>query len=166
MRDEVAVRQASVTDREELEILLDRYLAELSQYRENAAGATSAAEYPYFELYWSNADRFPFAIRVNETVVGFALIRRLKENSVVVFQVAEFFVFPGCRRRGIGSMAIASIWKQLPGSWELQVIRGNDSAFRFWRDCVSRHAKTWTVEPILATDGRRHFFHFEIPKAE
>jgi predicted acetyltransferase len=154
----IEVRVAGESERLEIERMLDRYLIELSQHREIPAGAARAAEYPFLTYYWSERDRFPFTVWFNYELVGFALVRRCDG----VFQFAEFFIESKHRRSGIGGRAVASIFKEFPGLWELQVMSGNASGLRFWQRCISAHATNWNVEQIAAPDGLRHFFHFEI----
>jgi predicted acetyltransferase len=148
---------ARESERPAIESLLERYLIELSQHREVAVGATRAVEYPYLKDYWSDRDRFPFTVWSNNELVGFILVR-----GGSVFQIAEFFIEPNHRRHGIGSRAVASIFREFPGRWELQVMTGNESGLRFWEKCIHTHARSWNVEQIVAADGRRQFFHFEI----
>jgi hypothetical protein len=55
----VEVRQAAVEEQNQIEELLDDYLAESSEHRETCVGATSAADYRYLKDYWSDSSRFP-----------------------------------------------------------------------------------------------------------
>ena len=160
----VEVREAGEAERSRIEELLDDYLAELNHHREICVGATSVAEYRYLKDYWSDNNRFPFTLWANSGLVGFALVRRIEEEQPATFQIAEFFIKPRYRRCGIGRAAVIDIWERFPGRWELQVMNLNDSAVRFWERCISQQAKNWTVEEIVAPDGRRQFFHFEFAK--
>jgi predicted acetyltransferase len=158
----VEVRQAGETEQGQIEELLSDYLAELSQHREICVGATSAAEYRYLKDYWSDSSRFPFTLWANSELAGFAFVRRTEEDQEPVFQVAEFFVKRKYRRSGIGRAAVTNIWQRFPGQWELQVMNRNASAVQFWERCISQQAKSWKVEEIVAPDGRRQFFRFEV----
>jgi len=158
----VEVRRAGEAEQSRIEELLDDYLAELSRHREVCVGATTAAEYPYLKDYWSDNGRFPFTLWANGELAGFAFIRRVEDSETPVFQVAEVFVKPTFRRRGIGRAAAIQILQKFSGPWELQVMSRNHSAMRFWEKCIRQQAKTWKVEEIVAPDGRRKFFHFEI----
>jgi predicted acetyltransferase len=158
----VELRTASAADRPAIRELFDSYLRELAQFREVAVGATRASEYPYFDRYWSDPDRVPFAIWSNGKLAGFALVRRLGGADGEVMQLAEFFVRPEERRIGIGRQGVTALWTQLPGRWELQVMEGNLPAVSFWRRCVGAQARNWRVEEIQAADGRRLYFHLEV----
>jgi predicted acetyltransferase len=121
-----------------LETLMDDYLGELSKHREKPVGAVNAASYPYLPLYWSEQDRLPFFIRWEQSLVGFALIRRVRSEHGEKLQVAEFYVTPEERRHGIGSAAAYALWKRFPGNWELQVHKGNQGAMAFWKSCIGK----------------------------
>jgi predicted acetyltransferase len=142
--------------------LLDQYLRELSHFRQFAVGATNAAEYPYLQSYWSEPDRFPFTVWSNHELAGFAPIRRISDEHGGVMQLAEFFIQPQYRRQGIGHTAAVALWKQFPGRWELQVMKDNRPAIEFWRNCIHAQAQVWHVDEIIADDGPRLFFHFEV----
>ena len=161
-RKPVELRKASKDEGPLLRELLDQYLRELSEHREFAVGARSASEYSYFELYWSEPGRFPLGIWSGDKLLGFALIRRVHDAQSELMQVAEYYVRPEHRRVGVGRNAIAEVWRQYRGPWELQVMKGNVAAVNFWQKCISSYAHQWRVEEIQAGDGRRLFFHFEV----
>ena len=73
--------------------LLSAYLGEL--------GVRSA--YRYLPLYWQEPERFPYVIVAARKIVGFALVRQV--GSAAQFEMAEFYVVPRQRRRGIGRSA-------------------------------------------------------------
>lgn len=148
----VAVAKAAAHDRPVIEALLDAYLAELSSHRDNPIGATDAASYRYLDLYWSAANRHPFLIRADDHVVGFVLAY---EPSAACKHLAEFYIAPRWRRLGIGRSAVALLWSQLPGAWELQVHAANQTAARFWTCCVSSLAEDANTTETTAADGRR-----------
>jgi predicted acetyltransferase len=157
----VEVRQAAKEEQNQIEALLNDYLAELSQHREICVGATSAAEYRYLRGYWSDSSRFPFTLWTNGGLAGFAFVRRTEEDQKPVFQVAEFFVKPKYRRCGVGRAAVTNIWHRFPGWWELQVMNRNDSAIQLGT-MHQPASEALEVEEIVAPDGRRKFFHFEV----
>ena len=132
----VEVRQAG-EEQNQIEELLNDYLAELSQHREICVGATSAAEYRYLKDYWSDSSRFPFTLWANSELVGFAFVRRTEDDQAPVFQVAEFFVKPKYRRCGIGRAAATNIWQRFPGRWELQVMSRMTPLCSFGNDALA-----------------------------
>src|SRR5947209_14625718 len=111
----VEIRQATKAEQAQIEELLNDYLAELSEHRDACVGATCAAEYRYLKDYWSDSNRFPFTLWANTELAGFAFVCRTKQDQQPVFQLAEFFVKPKYRRRGIGMAAVTNIWRRFPG---------------------------------------------------
>jgi predicted acetyltransferase len=76
------------------------YLAELSRY-----GEVNAA-YPHFDAYWSEDDRWPYLIEVDDQLAGFALVNKWSpSHQGTDFAVAEFYILPDFRNAGIGGRA-------------------------------------------------------------
>jgi predicted acetyltransferase len=61
-------------------------------------------------------------------------------GDVAVFDVAEFFVVRGVRRRGIGRAAACELFRSFPGRWEVRVAEFNVTAQRFWRSVIEQFA--------------------------
>ena len=90
----------------------------------------SLTVYPQLSLYWEDADRFPYLIRVSGTDVGFALVRRHVTSGF--HEMAEFYVAPEHRRRGCGREAARALFARHPGWWHLQILDRNAGARAFW----------------------------------
>src|SRR5262249_44872695 len=142
---------------------VDAYFSEVAGFRELAVGPTSAADYRYLPLYWSEAARHPFFVRAGDAVVGFALVRHVAKPSPFS-ELAEFFIERTSRRAGIGRRAARAVWEMFPGPWELQVAVANDPAALFWRSCIDEEAAAGTVsrEEFVGEDGRRIRYRFAI----
>lgn len=154
-------------DRNVLEKLLDEYLGELSKHREAPYGATDSSSYTYLPLYWIENDRYPFLVSWEKRVVGFALIRRVFSEQQEVMQVAEFFIHPDNRRKGIGKAVVKELWRLYPGKWELQVHKRNLGAVEFWTSCIKKVASSsCIIDEVTHNDGRRLFFRFSIQSSE
>jgi predicted acetyltransferase len=161
----VDLGRARLGDRRILAALLDDYLHELADHREAAVGATDSRSYPYLDAYFSEPGRHPLLIRREGKVVGFALVRG-PASTGRVWEVAEFYVTPASRRVGIGREAVAAIWRQFPGAWELQVHARNTAALRFWTSCIEASSQeTPQVTVVEAPDGKRFQFNFRVGQA-
>lgn len=53
------------------------------------------------------------------------------------FDVAEFFVLPGHRRRGAGRELAHALFAAHPGSWQVRQIEGAHRAVAFWRSVIA-----------------------------
>jgi predicted acetyltransferase len=117
----------------ELSALLQDYQTELAGY----SGEAPESRYPYFDLYWQEPARHPFFILNNGRVAGFVLVRRLVEGpNPAAHSVAEFYVLPAYRHRGIGREAAWQAFRMFPGRWHVAQEAGNTPAQLFWQRVV------------------------------
>jgi predicted acetyltransferase len=102
-------------------------------------GADGRFGYGNLPLYWSDPDRRPFLVRMNGKLVGLVFVRRGQNvsDNETVWDMAEFFVLRGYRRRGIGTNVAHEVWKHLPGRWEVRVMESNVPARLFWARAIS-----------------------------
>jgi predicted acetyltransferase len=141
---------------------VDTYFSEVAQFREIAVGPTSAADYRYLPLYWTEAGRHPLFVRAGADVVGFALVRQVTQHDPFS-ELAEFFIQRSSRRAGIGRLAANAVWQRFPGPWQLQVALANAPATMFWRSCIEEAAAgTFSCEQFMGDDGRRLRYRFTI----
>lgn len=124
--------------------LLELYIHDLSgAFPGIQLGADGRFGYSKLALYWSEPDRhFPFLIRLDSRVVGFALATRGSPASddPTVFDVAEFFVIRRHRRSGVGRQAAMLLWRRLPGNWIVRASEGVSGAVPFWRSVAAEFA--------------------------
>ena len=116
-----------------LTICLDEFAA-IEGIPPRPRNADGHAAYRWFDDYWSDAARTPLAIWVGDDLAGFCLLRDVDTH----WQVAEFFVAPRHRRRGIGSTAVSAIkhFCRACGEHahlEASTLSSNVSALSFWR---------------------------------
>jgi predicted acetyltransferase len=144
----VALVRASETDRSVLENLLHLYVHDFSEILGMTPSEEGRFEYPSLPLYWSESGRTAYFIRSKSNLAGFALVSRGSRISgdPEVFDLAEFFVVRGVRRRGVGRTAAHELFRSVPGIWEVRVNEVNVPAQHFWRRVVD-----------LYTDGQFHF---------
>ncbi|MEO8605357.1 MAG: GNAT family N-acetyltransferase [bacterium] len=131
--------QATVADRQRLENLLELYAHDFSEIVGGAPDATGRFGYPGLDAYWREPGRVPYLLRADGKLAGFALIARGSQVSgdAAVFDVAEFFVVRGLRRRGVGLAAAHAVFASAAGEWEVRVMRRNAAAQPFWERAVA-----------------------------
>ncbi|HEV7220531.1 MAG TPA: GNAT family N-acetyltransferase [Terriglobales bacterium] len=85
--------------------LLELYAHDFSEFHDVAIGADGRFGYEPLRLYWSEPGRYPFLVWVDGKLAGFVLVKRGSEfsGSEDIWDMAEFFVLRGYRRRGIGT---------------------------------------------------------------
>lgn len=142
-------------------------LMELYNYEFSAFSNDDISEYGYYgydhiDDYWNEEGRFPYLIRVNGKIAGFALIcphcDYRKEADARCF--GEFFVMLKYRRMGVGKHVAAQLFDLHRGLWEVCFWKNNTAAGRFWKKVIEEytngHYQTCGTE-----DNRNCGFTFE-----
>ena len=97
---------------------------------------------------WWTDGHYPFFIRSDENLCGFALVRRGSKftGAMDVMDVAEFFVVRGARGKRVGAAVAHALFTAFPGGWEIRVRQSNAAALKFW----SRAAEEWVGRPVAS----------------
>jgi predicted acetyltransferase len=136
----VEVIPAPPGDRQQLAGLLDSYAREFSLFHPVEFEEDGTFVYRQLPAYWREPGRFPFFIRVDGGLAGFAFVARVDSPSSgePVFDLAEFYVSPPFRRQGAGTAAAHILWKRFPARWQVRVLQANQPGIRFWQNAVTR----------------------------
>ena len=119
--------------------LLELYVHDFSEFHQIELGDDARFGYPDLLLYWSESTRHPFLINIDGKLAGLAFVRKGSRVSgdQNVWDMAEFFVLRGYRRRGTGTRIAHEVWRRFPGQWEVRVMQANVSAHQFWQQAIS-----------------------------
>jgi predicted acetyltransferase len=119
--------------------LLELYAHDFSEFYDIEIGPDGRFGYSSLPLYWSERGRHAFLVWVDGKLAGFVLVKRGSDLSgnEAVWDMAEFFVLRGYRRRGIGTQTAHTVWRRFPGAWEVRVMQSNASAQRFWERAIA-----------------------------
>jgi predicted acetyltransferase len=119
--------------------LLELYAYDFSEFLDIELNADGRFGYKRLPLYWTEPNRHPFLVRMDQRLAGLVLVKQGSEISGndTVWDMAEFFVLRAYRRRGIGTEIAHQIWKRFPGLWEVRVIEQNRRALPFWEQAIS-----------------------------
>ncbi len=130
--------------------LLQLYAHDFSEFHDVDLSEDGRFVYTRLPLYWSEPDHHPFLVRIDRKLGGFVLVKKGSEltDNKMVWDIAEFFVIRGYRRRGIGNRVAREIWTRFPGPWEIRVMQSNLVAYRFWLGAISRFTGA-EVHPVL-----------------
>jgi predicted acetyltransferase len=122
--------------------LFELYAHDFSEFHAIEPGPDGRFGYPDLPLYWSDPGRRPFLMKIGGMLAGFVLVQRISQTSEskAVWDMAEFFVLRGYRRRGVGREAAHSVWRRFPGPWQVRVMRANQAARSFWRRAIAEFA--------------------------
>jgi len=135
--------------------LLQLYAHDFSEFHDVELDAAGRFHYAPLSLYWSDPGRHPFLVKLHGKPAGFVLVK--KESSV--WDMAEFFVVRGCRRRGLGTAIAHNVWRRFPGPWEVRVIETNHAALQFWERAISEFSGA-PIKPTCLEKGGRLWQRF------
>ena len=156
-RSGLALEVARADEAPVLANLLELYCHELSDVFGLDIGADGRFGYPRLPLYFGEPGRFPFLIRLDGRLAGFALatVGSPASDDPQAMDVAEFFVLRRHRKTGVGGRAAVRLWNGFPGrTWTVRVSTGNASALSFWTGAVGAYARDGFREATLA--GQPH----------
>ena len=82
---------------------------------------------------------YPFIIRVDGVLAGFAMIRRLGAGEPPTYEVGEFFVLRRFRRHGVGKTVAQRLFDRFRGNWVVKQMYDNTPARDFWHRTIDEY---------------------------
>lgn len=143
----ISLRDArtSVEARRWMESVFPDYLESLMSASMNTGKFPVRGEFgerePDMLARWFNDDSStPLVFMKEGQPIGFAVIGKPTpmQRAQLDFRMAEFFVVPAQRRRGIGSEAVQLIFRRFAGRWEIIENASNRDSIAFWRAVVRK----------------------------
>lgn len=104
----------------------------------------------------SNWRGFPFLIRIDGHLAGFALVKRVSD-APPTFDMGEFFIGRQYRRKGIGQRVAVQLFDTFVGCWEVREMPANNPAQAFWRRIITDYTGgvfTESREAFVDYDGK------------
>lgn len=145
---EIEVFLASVDEKPILRNLMQLYLYEFSTIdNEDVDNDTGLFSFPYLDRYWIEPERYPFIVRVDGNLAGFALLRKgscfpnTEDQIETGMIVAEFFVMRKYRRTGVGTKLAIDLFNRFPGRWEVAQVAENHRGQIFWRSVIGEYCQ-------------------------
>lgn len=111
----------------------------------------------YIDLYWKESKRFPYILKCDGKIGGFALVRFNEEGY---YEIAEFFVLNKYRKLGAGTFMAKKMFNLFHGKWEIRILLKNKRAQDFWRKVVTDVTNS-DFEEKLIRNNSRYAFYFE-----
>ncbi|MBD0326151.1 MAG: GNAT family N-acetyltransferase [Pyrinomonadaceae bacterium] len=159
---QVEIEAATREQQPVLANLLELYTHDFSEILDVQLGADGRFGYADLPLYWQEHNRHPFLIKADGQLAGFALVRQgsLVSGDNDVWDISEFFILRGYRKRGIGMQAVHHVWRKFPGAWEVRVMDKNAGAREFWSHAIARFMGA-VVVPTFYEPKRWNVFSFD-----
>lgn len=138
----IEVVKVDVGEKEVLRNLMEKYDYEFSQYDYRDVNKLGLYGYAYFDCYWTEKGRYPFFIKVDGQLAGFAMIGNYMEVfKEAKYNMAEFFVMYKYRKHGVGSYVARQLFDMFPGMWELKRHPKNLSSVTFWDRVIEDYTR-------------------------
>lgn len=114
---------------EEMRQIFYNYLIELSQFDPDIKFDNNGTPiYKWFDCYWTDNERFPIYLIIDDVVAGLAMIRIMGNLS----DIAEFYVKPEFRKDGNAIWFATEIAKLFEGEITFATRFTNPRAIKFW----------------------------------
>jgi predicted acetyltransferase len=146
----VQLQHALIDEMDVVANLMQLYSHDLSSYQ--PAPVDDNGLYglgPYFDVYWSEEGRYPFLIRADDQLAGFAFVRKLDATT---YAIAEFFIMRRFRRSGVGTEVARELFDKFRGRWEVAQMEKNLPAQHFWRTIIADYTSGDFSEAWSDTD--------------
>ena len=133
-----------IVKKEESDILyrlLQYSLFEESETDLNEMNDEALFEYKYFDLYFTDNDRYAFFIKEYDTnkILGFVMINKYMQKYKEGHSIAEYLVIPKYRRNKIGKQVAFEVFDKFPGNWEVEPSYYSEKAYLFWKKTISEY---------------------------
>ncbi len=136
----IELKKVEVNEKEILRNLLEKYNYEFSQWNNRDVNKLGLYGYDYLDCYWTENNRFPFFILVDDNLAGFVMVNDYSETEEKTdYTLAEFFVMLKYRRNGVGKIAANKIFDMFHGKWTLKRHPHNINSVIFWDNVVSKY---------------------------
>jgi predicted acetyltransferase len=131
--------KATIEQKPILANLLELYAYDFTEFCDFDIRDDGSYGYEHLPLYWSEENRLPFIIYVDNKIAGFILLQKTSAYSdqTTVWDITEFFIMKKYKRLGIGTIAATKIWTQLKGPWQIRVLVDNNIACSFWQKTIA-----------------------------
>lgn len=133
---EVEIVEIKEEEKEVLLNLIEKYLYEFSQWEKTDVNVEGNYGYEYLDCYFEEENRYPYFIKVDGKLAGFAMISDYPEvpEETTDYCLSELFVMHKYRRGGVGRKAVNSVLDKHHGKWQLKRHPHNTVSVKFSND--------------------------------
>ena len=137
---DIKIELVKKEEKEILRNLMEKYRYEFSQYDDLDTNNLGLYGYDYLDNYWTEENRFPYFIKVNNKLAGFVMINDYPEVKMDTnYSISEFFIIYKYRRQGIGKYAVEYVLNKFKGKWQLKYHPKNEISKIFWTKTISEY---------------------------
>ncbi|MCA0987348.1 GNAT family N-acetyltransferase [Guptibacillus algicola] len=130
------LQKVKASEEKLLHNVMQYYFYEFSKYIPEIRLEQNGAYKPFeLEKYWSDSNFHAYFIKVEDELIGFALVESAHESSPNTIQ--EFFIMAKHSGKGYGKQIATRLFTMFPGDWEITQIEKNKPAQLFWRSLIN-----------------------------
>ncbi len=155
----IQIELLSVEQKSLLIQLMELYNYDFTLYEDVDVNEYGYYGYAHIDDYWNEDGRFPYLIRVNSKIAGFALICPHCDyiEGKNTRCISEFFVMFKYRRLGVGAYVANKIFDLHKGQWEVCHLNTNLPARNFWSEVIDEYTNGDYTECGTDKDVKRGF---------
>lgn len=137
----IELKEASKINKLIIRNMMELYNYDLSEYEDSDLNEHGLYDYSYLDNYWTEEDRYPYIIRVDDKLAGFILVNKYSvvTSSQTDYAIAEFFILKKYRKRGIGKIVAFEVFDKFHGNWEVKQLPQNKTSHIFWHKVIKQY---------------------------
>jgi len=147
--------KANKEEKNLLHNIMQLYYHELSKYEDDSAifELNDDGIYPirYFDLYWTEKNRFPYLLKENDKNIGLCLVREREDGYI---EIAEFFILNKYKGNSAGRFMANAVFNLHKGNWEIRTLVKNIPAQNFWRKIIKEKMDNNYEEKYIRNNTR------------
>ena len=138
----ITLEPIKIEEKQTLKNLGELYIYELTQHTPVDVNETGIYDdLDDIDLYWTDKNRHPYFIKVNNKLAGFVLVydgRQIKgiESN---YAIDEFFIMQKYKQQGVGKYCASYIFDKYKGKWQIWFHPKNVAAKKFWTKLINEY---------------------------
>jgi predicted acetyltransferase len=138
----ITIEAVKIEEKEILRNLLEKYNYEFSQYEKTDVNNLGLYGFDYMDYYWMEKNKFPYFIKINNLLVGFAMVTDHRDINIETdYTMAEFSILFKYRKMGIGKNVVKQLFEKHKGKWQIKFHPKNEISEIFWTNVVKEYTK-------------------------
>jgi len=155
MENDIEIVKATVDQQTIFANLLELMAYEHTEQWKFDIGDNGFYGYEELPLFWTDPNRYPYLIYVNDKISGLVIVQKGSpiSDDKDIWDIAEFFIMKKYKKQGIGTKVAHKIWAQFKGCWQVRVLVENEIASAFWLQAIKKFSSkppSHTIKHIQA----------------
>ncbi len=150
----IELQIANEADRTCIEMLMQFYHYDASEWISLDVTDSGRFSFRSIDRFWNEAGQFPFLIRANGVIAGFAVVDKDVISPGTDFNVGYLFVLRRFRGQGVGRAAARELFTRIHGQWEVYQVDENRAAIQFWRRVIADFTQGKYLERAIRIDDQ------------